>query len=96
MGPAATTVEALALLQHELPDLTILDINVGGEMVFPVADHLAQAGVPFIILSGHSRQIVPARHKHRPFLQKPYVAATLLQTIEHTLTETRGATELLA
>jgi DNA-binding response OmpR family regulator len=81
MGPAVTTDEAFTLLRDRTPDLTVLDLNLGSEMVFPVADFLARTGVPFLILSGHSRQMVPAQHRDRPFLQKPHAAATLLRTV---------------
>ena len=81
MGPAITNAEAFALLRHARPDLTILDLNLGIEMVFPVADFLADGGIPFLVLSGHSRRMVPAQHRDRPFVQKPYAAATLLRTV---------------
>src|SRR5438128_411759 len=71
LGPVGTSADALSILQAGSPDLTILDLNLGDEMVFPVFDHLEKTGTPFIILSGHSQKMVPARHKNRPFLQKP-------------------------
>lgn len=81
IGPAITTAEAFDLLHRHTPDLIILDLNLGNEMAFPVADHLAKAGLPFLILSGHSRGMVPAQHRGRPFVQKPCAAETLLRKV---------------
>src|SRR6185312_14273598 len=70
MGPAGSTAEALSMLRGRRPDLAILDLNLGSEMVFALFDHLETAQTPFIILSGHSRRLVPERYRDRPFLQK--------------------------
>ncbi len=88
IGPAITTTEAFDLLRAHSPDLIILDLNLGGEMAFPVADHLANTGIPFLILSGHSRRMMPAQHRNWPFVQKPYVAATLLRKVRAMLNAT--------
>jgi DNA-binding response OmpR family regulator len=90
IGPAITIKEAFHLLRDGPPDLAILDLNLGEEMVFPVADHLAATRVPFLILSGHSRKLVPAPHRKRPFVQKPYAAATLLRTVRAMLDGSRN------
>jgi DNA-binding response OmpR family regulator len=82
VGPAQTSAAALSMLTMDNPDLVILDLNLGAEMVFPVFDELDKAGKPFIILSGHSPRMVPARYRDRPFLQKPYQPATLLRMID--------------
>ena len=63
IGPATTTAQAMRLIRDQQPELTLLDLNLGNEMVFPVADLLAETGRPFVILSGHSRQMVPPRHR---------------------------------
>jgi DNA-binding response OmpR family regulator len=81
IGPAGNSADALAILGRESPDLTILDLNLHGEMAFAVFDVLDEAGRPFIILSGHSRQVVPSRHARRPFLQKPCDDRVLLRAV---------------
>jgi DNA-binding response OmpR family regulator len=85
IGPAITTEEAFNLLHRHTPDLIILDLNLDSETGFPVADRLVKAGIPFLILSGHSRSMVPAPYRNRPFVQKPCAAATLLRKVRAVL-----------
>jgi DNA-binding response OmpR family regulator len=85
MGPAATTAEALSLLREETPDVAVLDLNLGNETSFPVFDYLARIGAPFVVLSGHSPEMVPMAHAHRSFLQKPYEPRSLLRVIRSLL-----------
>ena len=87
VGPAATTAQAFRLIENQPLDLVILDLNLGTEMAFALPDFLAERQIPFVILTGHSRTMVAPHHRDRPFLQKPYVAATLLRTIGDTLWE---------
>ena len=53
LGPAATVNEALRLLQSETPDVALLDINLRGEPVAPVAAELRARGVPFVLASAY-------------------------------------------
>jgi DNA-binding response OmpR family regulator len=92
IGPGETTEEALKLLHEETPDVAVLDLNLGTEMSFPLFDYLERIGVPFVVLSGHSRNMVPARHIHSSFVQKPYAPRALLQVISTLLDKGDGAT----
>jgi DNA-binding response OmpR family regulator len=62
-------------------DLAILDVNLGGEEAFPIAEVLAERGVPFAFSTGYGSAGLPARWRDRPTLQKPFtetqVAAVL-------------------
>jgi two-component system, response regulator PdtaR len=53
LGPAATVAEALWLLQGATPDVALLDINLRGELVTPVAEELRARGVPFVLASAY-------------------------------------------
>ena len=55
LGPVATVEKALALLEQHRPCGALLDENLRGTPVTPVAEHLAQSGIPFVIVSGHVR-----------------------------------------
>jgi len=85
LGPAPTTASALSLLRTENPDLTILDLHLGDEMAFPILDFLAKTGRLFVILSGHSRHVVPLAHRDRPYVQKPHQEKALLQVVDAAL-----------
>ena len=54
----------------------MLDITHNGD-TFELADALALAQVPFVFVSGHSRDVVPERHRERPFVVKPYLVSAL-------------------
>ena len=61
LGPAATVAAALRLLAGETPDVALLDVNLGGELVTPVAAELRARGVPFVLASaydGHELGVV--------------------------------------
>ena len=51
LGPVGTVERALGLLERALPDVAVLDLNLRGRLVTPVAERLRNLGVPFIIAS---------------------------------------------
>jgi two-component system, response regulator PdtaR len=54
LGPAATVAEALRLLEDgEMPDVALLDVNLRGETVVPVAEVLRERGVPIVLASAY-------------------------------------------
>jgi CheY-like chemotaxis protein len=56
LGPAATVAAALRLLrQGDTPDVALLDVNLRGELVTPVAEELRARGVPFMLASAYDR-----------------------------------------
>ena len=64
-------------------DLAILDVNLrGGEPSWPVADALADRGIPFLLSTGGHVSPPPARHAAAPALSKPYTMAGVEQAIE--------------
>ena len=72
VGPAARLDQALTLAQSEQIDVAILDVNLAGTRVFPVADILAKRGVPFIFASGYGDLALEGPHVGRPVVQKPF------------------------
>src|SRR5262249_57744534 len=71
IGPAPAVEAALDALEQAVPDGAILDINLGGEMAFPVADALMALGVPFIFATGYDAQVIPLRFTHVKRCEKP-------------------------
>ena len=58
-------------------DIAILDVNVDGEEIYPVADILAQRGLPFVFVTGYGEGSLLAKYRSRPALQKPFQSEQL-------------------
>lgn len=77
VGPFGDLRGALAAAHREVLDAAVLDINLAGEMVFPVADVLVGRGVPFLLLSGYGEMALPRDRRHWPVYCKPFRLAEL-------------------
>ena len=86
VGPERSVAETSKMLAWNKVDLALLDINVGGEMVFPVSKILDTLGVPFVFITSNSA-LVPAEYRHRPLLTKPFRPQALLALILRVLAE---------
>jgi DNA-binding response OmpR family regulator len=64
--------EAIRLAQAVEFDLAILDVNVNGKLISPVAELLETRKRRFIFATGYGSDVLPARYQNRPFLQKPF------------------------
>jgi DNA-binding NtrC family response regulator len=72
LGPVATVDAARALIEDEIEiDAALLDVNLGGTMVFDVADALTKRNVPFAFATGYDRGSIPERFSDVPRLEKP-------------------------
>lgn len=86
VGPIPSVDEALAAVDGQpAADLALLDVNLAGHRVYPVADALVSRHVPFIFLTGCEGAELPARFAHTPILVKPFSAEHLLRAIGGTL-----------
>ncbi len=81
---------AFRQLQAHRPDLAVLDVNLAGELCFPFAAALHEAGIPFLFATGYGIEGVPAAWRHRPVIQKPFQMAALSRVLR-TLAESRAA-----
>jgi DNA-binding response OmpR family regulator len=81
VGPYSCLRDALVAARNETLDLALLDINLEGEMVFPVAEVLAQRGVPFLILSGYGETALPPNRRHWPVCSKPFKLEQLMSAL---------------
>ena len=77
--------DALKLAQSVEFDLAILDVNVNGKVISPVADMIASRNRPFIFATGYGSSGLPAEYRDRPALQKPFQIETLGRAIEQAL-----------
>src|SRR5262249_32086974 len=62
VGPIGHLREAVALGEDAPVDAAILDLNLHGEMTFPVAKALQERDVPFLFLTGYNAALVPKEH----------------------------------
>ena len=82
VGPAAEIEEALRLAGAADIDAALLDVNLGGRPIFPVADALKARGVPFAFASGYGEAGLTEDHKGATVLQKPFREADLRRVLE--------------
>jgi|SRR5689334_8699899 CheY-like chemotaxis protein len=71
VGPLRDVAAATEAALREPPDLAVLDVNLDGEMVYPLAETLKAKGVPFLFLTGYDADILPPAWRDRPRLSKP-------------------------
>jgi chemotaxis family two-component system sensor kinase Cph1 len=82
LGPAATVDRAMTLAKTEKIDCAVLDVNLNGEMAFPVAQWLRAHGVPFIFVTGYGDPSMwPADFRDAERLSKPVQSAELLAVV---------------
>jgi CheY-like chemotaxis protein len=66
-------------------DIAQLDVNLAGELVYPVAEVLAARRVPFLFMTGYGREMLPASYATRPLVTKPFIPAELIDGISGAL-----------
>jgi CheY-like chemotaxis protein len=77
---ASSVTTALAILGSQPVDLVCLDILLGHETSFAVADVLAARRIPFVFVTACDPAIVPERHRGQPLIDKMEIAARLVST----------------
>lgn len=87
VGPVPTVEQALSLVAAE-PELgaAVLDVNLGSESVFPVADALIERHIPFVFATGYGEDVLCGRYAGIPRYGKPVeiraVTRALLEAID--------------
>ncbi len=82
IGPVARLAAALRQIDKEPFDVAVLDVDLNGTMVWPLAEELAKRGIPFCFATGFdAKQVIPADLSDRIVLNKPY----LLENLEKAL-----------
>lgn len=80
-GVAGHINEAAELAKTAACDLAILDVNLDGHDVYPVADLLTKRGVPFLFVTGYGSHGLPEAYRSHPVLQKPFQLDDLDKTL---------------
>ncbi len=76
-----TVAEASEIAASAEFSVAILDVNLDGQEIFPVADILAGRSLPFVFVTGYGERSLPDRYRNRPALQKPFQAEQLSATL---------------
>jgi len=63
-------------------DAAILDVNLDGQDVYPVAEILAKRGLPFVFVTGYGERNLSDPYRDRPALQKPFQAEQLKAALD--------------
>jgi CheY-like chemotaxis protein len=90
VGPVASIAEAMRLAATEAIDGAMLDINIDGQSIYPVAEELAQRDIPFIFVSGYSTEQFRSEYKNHPRLSKPFRRLHLRRILTETFAPTAG------
>ena len=77
--------EAVRLVQSTEFDIAILDVNVNGRVISPVAEAVTLRGRPFVFATGYGSSGLPEKFRDIPTLQNPFQMATLKRAIEDAL-----------
>ena len=82
LGPVRNLESAWALLTRDpAPTAAILDVNLGGQMVYPLADALREQGIPFVFATGYEAADIPEAYAVVPRCEKPYNAERCLELV---------------
>lgn len=79
VASAANVQQALRLIEEQHFDAGMLDVNLNGAQSYPVADALAERGVPFLFSTGYSDDSLREDYRDRPVLKKPIELAALVE-----------------
>jgi PAS domain S-box-containing protein len=80
IGPFGRVADAMAALKREDFHAAVLDVNLDGEAVYPVADAVVERGLPFVFVTGYSSEGIDRRFAQVPVLQKP-IERQMLQNV---------------
>jgi CheY-like chemotaxis protein len=71
LGAYSKAADAMVAATDQDINAAILDVNLGGELIYPVADLLIAKGVPIIFVTGYGAETIDCRFAGVPVLQKP-------------------------
>jgi DNA-binding response OmpR family regulator len=72
VGAFSNIAPALRVAETDGIDIALLDVNVGGEKIYPVAEALAKRNISFILLSGYGADAIPIDHPDWRAFSKPF------------------------
>ncbi|RST30724.1 PAS domain S-box protein [Sphingomonas ginkgonis] len=82
LGPAGSVDQALEVLATEAVDAAVIDVSLGRERSDPLADELAERGIPFVVCTGYATPVSRSVEKAVDTLGKPIDPATLKRVLQ--------------
>ena len=82
VGPVARVGKALDIANKTELAGAVLDVNIAGEVVYPVADALEARGIPFMFLTGYGARAVRPDLRTHPILHKPFLPEQMREIVE--------------
>jgi CheY-like chemotaxis protein len=86
VGFVPSVARAMAKIDNNRIDAALLDVTLGGEMVFAIADRLSADGIPFVFITGKP-QSVPEHYGTHPVITKPYSPPAVLEALATVMRE---------
>ena len=82
LGPAGTISEALKIIEDQQQiDGAILDVNLGGDAIFPAAEALMKRQVPFVFTTGYDPSSIPERYRAIVRFEKPIILRHVVSAV---------------
>jgi CheY-like chemotaxis protein len=85
VGPCGTIEQALEAARSEVFDLAVLDVNLRGKKVYPVAEVLTERHIPFLFLSGYGEEAIPPGRTNWKVCAKPFKGNELVDMLSSAL-----------
>lgn len=86
VGPVSRVREALDIVRSGGHlDGAVLDVNLVGEMIWPVAEALTARGVPVVLATGYDQGAIPADRASLPHCQKPVEARVIARALARSI-----------
>ena len=85
LGPIPRVEMAVPAAREEAIDIALLDVNLAGERVYPVAEALIERDVPFVFMTGYGREGLAEEYADRPAIAKPFKTAAVLDLLHAVL-----------
>jgi PAS domain S-box-containing protein len=82
IGPFGDVAQAREAAGGEVIDLAVLDTNLNGEVVYPLARELLSRGIPFVFVTGYNSGDVPDEFRTLPRIAKPFAPLVLLKALQ--------------
>lgn len=81
LGPAASSIKALQIIEHKRPDCVILDAILQGTAAIDVVQALRGTDIPWILVTGYAVEKLPSEFRGAPCVRKPYDRKTVGEAV---------------